>query len=1057
MKQWIDDDRARVPFVAIGVLMLLISSVVTVFLLSTEARIASAGTAEDAERDLSPALTLALSDIGSALNYAGMYAESEVGMTPVINASPGSRPGESPEKINEDRIRSLTYRQLAAYLESNYRGNFQYGDYSVTARIDGDQSSIQIIPCNMTLTRNLDHPVLPCQRDYTAYYILTVPVRLTVSKKDSDFTYTETKIVRALITSRYPLLQGMTEEYAERLNDTAMFADLTAASYAYTWARGYSQYFLGMPLNIVDNGDMALMANGANLLEQGYTFNSVDPLSLASLVYYCSGAEAHPSSVTNYSVLNTSKKDLPGNASSAPPRQYNFTIDDIVDRAYHNVTFGGYAESCYSGAYRVYMFLDATRERDYYTAEGNRTGIVEEPAIIRQVEPFCKGYQVPLTRTFRVYGHDANSIPYADRVTVNYVLSRYSSIEFYGAGKYMDSAERLDDPLLQPAFNDIQDPCTPLQYQKDLSFGRKAFTDNNLKDLIRQYEGSFDGPEGRFEENLLAAMRRRGDVNTLLPYGYTNPGYSFICGPGNNRPVWMEIEADYELKDLCQNLRQDIHVTLDPEEYGGSPAAMSSAAYAEMLRQFEEKYPSYLDQPAYATEIAGMNGSKQLLYRSCGSKAIFYVRRALLEDVRAQLDRAAGLSGDQINRTLDSSLSGTGLNSSDITTGAAQSRNYLDNNFYIQFGLPMTLNSSPEAAGGYPWKESVTLAIDQSPHYLYTDRYTDPETGYTTRPLKLRNICLFSLPAGFLDTEELSEAMAGPLLDCVDAMANSAIETGNETLVAETGALIDQISAGTKVELKKQIAQKINADPEAGDSISQADIDRAVDDAYARRGNNTTLIVEDLKNGQIGREVADDLIDASAEVVKKKAQEKADGYADEYTDYVSRRIREQVQNAEREAIRAVVDSVKGQVKGVINDFTQAAAEKVVQAGTEAAIGQAMSKIPSGIPLLPPYGWWATMNVWYIEVQGDIPYLTVYDADNEAVPNPIFGHEAPCYTRRWQTVTGPDGTLLGRNEPIRFCVKTSTFILVPPGPQGVGDKSGEWDEKSEGFEEAPTWP
>lgn len=1053
----LDDDRGRVPFVAIGVLLLLISSVVTVFLLSTEARLASAGVSQDAERDISPAITLALSDIGSALNYAGMYAESEVGMAPVINASPGGHPGASPDKINQDRIRSITYHRLAAYLESNYDGNFEYGEYTITARIDGDDNAIQIIPCNMTLARNLEHPVLACKEDYPAYYVLEVPVRLTVCKKDSDYAYSETKTVRALITSRYPLLQGLTEEYAERLNGTAMFADITAASYAYTWTRGYAQYLFGMPLNIVDNGDMALMANGANLMEQGYVFNSVDPISLASLVYHCSGAEAHPSSVTNYSVLNTSKKGLPDNTTSTPPRRYNFTSDEIVDRAYHNVSFGGYAESCYSGAYRVYMFLDATRERDFYSTEGNRTGIVEEPAVYRAVEPFSKGHQVPLTRTFRVYGHDANSIPYADRVTVNYVLSRYSSLEFYGVGRYMQSAQRLDDPLLQPAFNDIHDPCSPVLYKRDLSFGHKAFTDANLKDFIGQYEGSFDDAEGTFDERLYAAMRRRGDVNTLLPVGYTNPGYSFVCGPGNTRPVWMEIEADYELRDLCQDIRKDVHVSLDPEEYGGSPVAMSSAAYGEMSRQFEERHTYYLDQASYATEIAGLNGSNQLLYRSCGSKAIFYVRRALLEDVRAQLNQAAGLSGDQINRTIDNSLSGTGLNSSNLTTGAAQSRNYLDNNFYIQFGLPMALNSSPEAAAGYPWKESVTLAVDQSPDYLYTDRYTDPETGYTTRPLKLRNICLFSLPAGFLDTEELSEAMAGPLLDCVDAMAASAIETGNETIVAETGDLIDQIAAGSRDELKEQIAEKIDADPEAGNSITKADIDRAVDNAYARRGNNTTLIVEDLKNGEMGREIADDLISDSADAVRQKAQEKADGYVDEYTDYVSRRVRDQVQNAEREAIRSVIDSVKGQVKGVINDFSQAAAEKVVQAGTEAALGQAMSKVPSGVPLLPPYGWWATMNVWYIEVQGDIPYLTVYDADNEAVPNPVFGHEAPCYTRRWQMVTDPDGTVLGRNEPIRFCVKTCTFILVPPGPQGVGDKAGEWDEKSEGFEEAPTWP
>ena len=116
-----------------------------------------------------------------------------------------------------------------------------------------------------------------------------------------------------------------------------------------------------------------------------------------------------------------------------------------------------------------------------------------------------------------------------------------------------------------------------------------------------------------------------------------------------------------------------------------------------------------------------------------------------------------------------------------------------------------------------------------------------------------------------------------------------------------------------------------------------------------------------------------------------------------------------------------------------------------------AIRDALKRIPSGLPLLPPWGWWATMNVWYIDIQGEIPALTVYDVDNVPVPDPILGHQATAYVRRWQRVTGTDGELLGYDEPIRFRQKTCTFIIVPPGEQGIGDKIGGWDEKSEGFD------
>jgi hypothetical protein len=91
-----------------------------------------------------------------------------------------------------------------------------------------------------------------------------------------------------------------------------------------------------------------------------------------------------------------------------------------------------------------------------------------------------------------------------------------------------------------------------------------------------------------------------------------------------------------------------------------------------------------------------------------------------------------------------------------------------------------------------------------------------------------------------------------------------------------------------------------------------------------------------------------------------------------------------------------------------------------------------------------------MNVWYIEVQGEIPCLTVYDADITPVPDPLLGHKAIAYTRRHSVVKDGKGTVLGKNTPVRFNVETCTFIIVPPGEQGIGDKTGGWDEHSTGF-------
>jgi len=127
------------------------------------------------------------------------------------------------------------------------------------------------------------------------------------------------------------------------------------------------------------------------------------------------------------------------------------------------------------------------------------------------------------------------------------------------------------------------------------------------------------------------------------------------------------------------------------------------------------------------------------------------------------------------------------------------------------------------------------------------------------------------------------------------------------------------------------------------------------------------------------------------------------------------------------------------------------AEAAGEAG-DAAISAALKRIPMGLPLLPPWGWWATMNLWYIEIYGEIPYLAVYDTDNEPIPDPVLGQRATVYVRR-PMLDIREGEIAGENEPIRFHVRTGTFIVVPPGPQGIGDKLGGWDEKSPGFDEA----
>ena len=352
-----DDEDARVPFAVIGVLLLIVSTIVTVYLASMESISVSQGISDDRERDFSRALTLAVSDLGTALNYAGLAAEAEVGKSPVVNVSNDSSWGRGTVSADDERIKYIAWRELSKYLEANYNGSFTYGDYEVSAILTGDYRSLTIIPDNMTLSRKFNHPVVACGRDYAGYYTMTAPVRLTVGRTGSDFNYSEDRVIRSLITARYPLLRDLTGEFERRLNGTPLSLDLTAASFALTWARGYMQYSSGSPLNIIDNAQLEPMVNGALLTEEGFEYNSVDPIGLATLAGKCLGIGDRPAAINSYNVSSNSEADLPADNTTAPPESYTFDADAMVDRAYENVSTGSYAENTLAGAYTMQMYV----------------------------------------------------------------------------------------------------------------------------------------------------------------------------------------------------------------------------------------------------------------------------------------------------------------------------------------------------------------------------------------------------------------------------------------------------------------------------------------------------------------------------------------------------------------------------------------------------------------------------------------------------------------------------------------------------------------------------
>ena len=981
------DDSARVPFCAIGIMLVVISTMTSAYLLKMGSAGVSNAISDEREGMLNDALGFARSDIDNALNIACIYAEEEVGEKPVVNVSKNCHYAGNADEVNLARLRHMAYVNLSRYLEANYNGSFTYGDYAVNASLGGDDTSMVLMPTIMNLTRTVFHPLLQCKDRYSAYYVASVPVMLHVTRPGTEFEYSGLYNASALVTSRYPLLKELTGEYEKRLNGTAMFTDATAASFAYTWARGYCQYFGGKPLNIVDNGDLELIANAASLLEQGCVYNSVDPLSLASLVKHTYDnlrstrdvvKNNSLSYINQYNFSNTSRISLPENRK---PEEYRFNADTIVDRELSSAIADPLSRYYVDRAYGCRMHALVHR-RPIAVTDSDTVSICKESYPLTSNN---NGTGQFFREIWKVQGNDSGHI-WAEDVTIDFIMDDCSM---------MDSKNDVLNPHLETPF--------------------LSYIDSNLARAV-------DGYDKILPVNEILSDRNR------YPDGSPGPTIEVTCGHNE----WVDYESVKELKALGKEIKGDIGVTLRAADYR-SYDEMMNEAYGKMRSEFEENYSRYLDRDLFKE-----HGE----FKGCGAKYMFRGRSTFLKNIDVALNASVNASSE-IDKKIDDALKDYpgSMSSSAMKGNALSSRDLLDNTkMFIPFGLNMLLQSRNDSSGPYMWRENISMAVDQRPNYLGVDEYADPETGYKVRPLKVRNICVFGLPTDFVSSDQACKAV----LDGIDAVSATAYRLANSTLTSGSSKIIKDISARAKQDIKDRVNDALVHDEDLRGKITRDDVERAVNDVFGKR--TPEQAVRDLKNGTLQQEIAGIIGNAAKKQAEPELAKKADKYADYYCDYIEGKAKEAVNNAIEKAVSDTIKVLGDRIKQTFKDFMAEAVGHV----EDEAVNKALGRIPSGLPLLPPFGWWATMNVWYIEIKGEIPYLAVYDTDNEPVPDPILGQRATVYVRRPELIRDDTG-ILGENVPARFSLRTCVFIVVPPGTQGIGDKSGGWEEKSPGFD------
>jgi hypothetical protein len=304
---------ARVPFSIFGIFLLLGSSVTTVLLYEHGIQRVDSKTMHYSIQSIDQLLSEAEIDVSTLLNHLSMNALYDIGLSPVMVSND---PSYSAEEINQYRLKCALLEDLPLYLSINYQNNsFQNGKSAVNVALLTNDShpsfsiediDIQTVQMMMHRPMNLPYVSPPQTKSHQTYWILRIPLCFEVVSLESDeILLTSTRTLSTVITSRYPLLYSLLQEYNETINGLGPLWSLTTIlSNMYSLARGYKHYQTGIPENVVDNRHLDPLVNVGLLLQSGFVFGSIDPFALINVTSSIKKAVYHMDSPTSLDSFN---------------------------------------------------------------------------------------------------------------------------------------------------------------------------------------------------------------------------------------------------------------------------------------------------------------------------------------------------------------------------------------------------------------------------------------------------------------------------------------------------------------------------------------------------------------------------------------------------------------------------------------------------------------------------------------------------------------------------------------------------------------------------------
>nr|WP_256298772.1 hypothetical protein [Haloarchaeobius salinus] len=1008
-----DDERARVPFAIVGILLLVSSAT----LAATFATRQPGG----AEADGDVAMERADAAVTTALRAAVQRAARNAAADPVV----------SPANTTYGRVLngSRPFRdalELRVYLQA--RGALagvgaRAGDARATAAlpsIDGTADARAAIE-RVSLTRTGNGTV--------SVAISNVSVTLWRHDRAVD---RRTETVR--LTSATPVLatHDRVTEYERRLNrgpteGPGLGRQFASRLYAWTWARGYGQ-FGGLPVdNVLGNRHVSLSANEAALATQRGVFGASDDagrraLGRARARLLAQEALDQAPGETGISPgqwTDLVLGDMDGSFANADPNVSAVPETGSPRTTHDDPVTVGVNESA-TDAFRRLLDGDdgPTVEqvvRRTYSAEvlvhATTRQVAAEPAL--PAAPPGPGWERRGSHTTRAVTVSTGSAPVPSRPSgatrfltferVVTVTETTTTVWVRGANR--TETERTANRTDRVGVAVDATPATlapgpkghvPGAFQPGGVLGGETPSD------VRQHVRSVVDDRGGPDSVATAAMTGRLDETPTVVHG---------------APPEDAVDTAYlaaaALRDRTRN--RSVTTTHGDLVTSASPAtslADGIAADRPELVSAADPYPS----------VAGRLRTA--------------ARAAYLDQLQAELESRADAT-DRTRDGMDEVLSdhGHSLAEADATMDASANANLP--------GAP-TLGSDGPAG-------PVSFDVAAGPSYLVTSELdTDRlravrEDGFA--PLTARNVNLFTVPYGEAADSVTRQVDEGASGDSV------ALATGSPALSAmeHAGRVAENASARQRRERLRtavgeslaSVREQVAVDLATTTTLAYPEADAAVAAAlgrYPTEAERAEAVVNGSLAPQVAGEAATRLPPDGAVTARQR---------DELQVRATTAVRDARQSEAARLPQGPVGDASRFLRDRQRSLVAAGAHSALQDGVEGYLnGSSDEEVPhtfTGVPLVPLYSWVVTTNVWVVDVRGTYPRFTV--RADRGTPGEPGGF---VYSRDGSPVAfdvdgDGDPERVGHADRVSFENSVAVVVAVPPGKQGVGDRNGVADE------------